>query len=94
MADILLHHQNIDEAADALTQASSTMHQSMTDCLQAVRTASQELSGELQTAADAFYTTVYNADEGMTDDINKGAHILREMHGLLRDADHRAAGGF
>ncbi|MGH3373115.1 MAG: hypothetical protein ACRDP6_00100 [Actinoallomurus sp.] len=94
MANILLHHQNIDEAADALTQASSTMHQSMTDCMHAVRTASHELDGELQIAADHFYTTVQNADEGMTEDIKKGANILREMHGLLRDADHQAAGGF
>jgi hypothetical protein len=93
MSDIMLH-QNIDEAADALAMASNTMHESMTDCMQAVQAASLELEGELQTAAQAFYGTVSDADLRMSEDINKGSNILREMHGLLRDADRSGAGCF
>ncbi|GLY73791.1 hypothetical protein [Actinoallomurus iriomotensis] len=94
MGTIELHHQNIDEAADALTQASNTMHQSMDDCLHAVTTASADLVGDMQNAANDFYTAVQNADRAMTRDINRAADILREMHGLLRDADRNGAGGF
>jgi hypothetical protein len=94
MSDIMLHHQNVDEAADALAMASNTMHESMTDCMQAVQAASLELEGDLQSAAQTFYQAVANADGKMSEDIANGSNILREMHGLLRDADRNAAGGF
>ncbi|RSS83747.1 hypothetical protein [Streptomyces sp. WAC06614] len=94
MADIALNHQNIDEAADALQQASNGMHDSMMECLQAVRAASAELSGQMQSAATEFFTALQTSDARMTDDISQGVQVLREMHGLLRDADIAGAQGF
>ncbi|MFC8448887.1 hypothetical protein [Kitasatospora sp. NPDC057223] len=93
MSDIKLNHANIDEAADALTQASSGMHSRMEDCLRAVQTAEHQLQGDLATAAHEFYTALANSDAAMTDDIAKGAEVLRTMHGLLRDADAKGGQG-
>ncbi|MFE6054953.1 hypothetical protein ACFQ6N_29740 [Kitasatospora sp. NPDC056446] len=93
MANILLNHANIDDAADALDQAGQGMHTAMENCMTAIRTAQAELSGDLATAAAAFYQVLAGQDGSMTDDIKVGAGILREMHGLLRDADKRAAAG-
>ncbi len=93
MSDIMLNHASIDEAADALTQAGSGMHSQMEECLRAVQTAEQQLKGDLATAAHEFYTALANSDTAMTDDIIKGAEVLRTMHGLLRDADIKGGQG-
>ncbi|MFJ2863343.1 hypothetical protein [Kitasatospora sp. NPDC087314] len=93
MASIELHHASIDEAADALTQAGSAMHSAMQDCLQAIQTAEHQLKGDLAAAAHSFYQVLAGQDAAMTDDITKGADVLRTMHGLLRDADRRGAAG-
>ncbi|GHH77210.1 hypothetical protein ACFXKJ_05565 [Kitasatospora indigofera] len=93
MANIALNHRNIDEAADALSQAGTRMHSSMDNCVAALRTAEAQLSGLLATAAADFRTTLTNNEKDMTDDITKAAGALREMHGLLRDADRRAGAG-
>ncbi|MER7753278.1 hypothetical protein [Kitasatospora sp. NPDC097643] len=93
MADIVLNHANIDEAADALTQAGRTMDDAMKDCERAVTTAEQQLQGDLAAAAHSFYLVLSGNDATMTDDLLKGADVLRTMHGLLRDADARAAQG-
>ncbi|MGW3635122.1 hypothetical protein ACWD7F_34135 [Streptomyces sp. NPDC005122] len=91
MANIALNHANIHEAADALQQASASMRSSMDECLQAVASAQHQLQGDLADAAAAFYRILSTNDGQMTDDLNQGAHILRQMHGLLVDADKRAA---
>ncbi|MEU8926146.1 hypothetical protein AB0D10_35325 [Kitasatospora sp. NPDC048545] len=93
MANIMLNHANIDEAADALTQAGQGMHTAMDNCMAAIKTAEAQLSGDLATAANAFYQVLATQNGTMNDDIVKGAEVLRTMHGLLRDADKRAAAG-
>ncbi|MER6396557.1 hypothetical protein ABT263_10895 [Kitasatospora sp. NPDC001603] len=93
MAAILLNHANIDEAADALTQAGQGMHSAMDDCEAAIKTAEAQLSGDLATAAHTFYQALATQNGAMNNDIIQGADVLRTMHGLLRDADKRAAGG-
>ncbi|MEU1506828.1 hypothetical protein [Kitasatospora sp. NPDC005748] len=93
MASILLNHANIDEAADALTQAGQGMHAAMDDCMAAIKAAEAQLSGDLATAANAFYQALADQNTAMNNDIIQGADVLRVMHGLLRDADKRAAGG-
>ncbi|MBV6699320.1 hypothetical protein [Kitasatospora aureofaciens] len=93
MASIVLNHANIDEAADALTQAGQGMHTAMDNCMTAIKTAESQLSGDLATAANAFYQALANQNGAMNDDITNGADVLRTMHGLLRDADKRAAAG-
>ncbi|MFD8756957.1 hypothetical protein ACFV0O_39175 [Kitasatospora sp. NPDC059577] len=93
MANIMLNHANIDEAADALTQAGQGMHTAMDNCMAAIKTAEAQLSGDLATAAHAFYQVLATQNGTMNDDIVKGAEVLRTMHGLLRDADKRAAAG-
>ena len=93
MSDIKLNHANIDEAADALSQAGSGMHNQMEECLRAVQTAEHQLQGDLATAAHEFYAALAASDAAMTDDIIKGADVLRTMHGLLRDADIKGGQG-
>ncbi|MFJ9608051.1 hypothetical protein ACIRS1_17080 [Kitasatospora sp. NPDC101176] len=92
-SDIALHHANIDEAADALQQASDGMHAAMKDCMTAIRTAQAQLSGDLATAADTFYNSLSDRDSDMVNEIKDGVGTLRLMHGLLRDADRRAGQG-
>ncbi|MEV7601196.1 WXG100 family type VII secretion target [Kitasatospora sp. NPDC089797] len=93
MADILLNHANIDDAADALTQASQAMHNATDDCRAAVTSLSAKLDGDLKGAADAFYTALSAHNDDMNKEISQGADVLRTMHGLLRDADKRGAAG-
>ncbi|MFJ8475695.1 hypothetical protein [Kitasatospora sp. NPDC094011] len=93
MADILLNHASIDDAADALTQASASMHTAMDDCKSAITTLSAKLDGDLKQAADALYAALATRNEDMNTEIKAGAGVLREMHGLLRDADKRGAAG-
>ncbi|MFD4395785.1 MULTISPECIES: hypothetical protein [unclassified Kitasatospora] len=93
MADIRLNHANIDEAADALTQAGQGMRTAMDDCMAAIRTAESQLQGDLAAAAHAFYQVLAAQNSTMNDDIVQGADVLRTMHGLLRDADKQAGAG-
>ena len=90
MNDIKLNHANIDEAADALTQAAGELHIAVDDCERVVQAAQAELRGELKNAAADFYLQLSTLDGDMASELRAAAAILHEMHGLLRDADVRA----
>ncbi|MFD7450588.1 hypothetical protein [Kitasatospora sp. NPDC059827] len=93
MANILLNHANIDQAADDMEQASRAMAEAMTNCMAAIKSNQEHLSGSLAQAADAFNAVLSANNADMNTEIAAGVEALRTMHGLLRDADRRAAGG-
>ncbi|WP_431676439.1 hypothetical protein [Kitasatospora sp. KL5] len=90
MADIKLNHANIDQAADDLERSSRDLHSAVDDCMTLVRNAQQDLQGDLKNAAADFHLQLSTLDGDMTRELNAAVAALREMHGLLRDADVRA----
>ncbi|MER7765706.1 hypothetical protein [Kitasatospora sp. NPDC096140] len=90
---ITLNHANIDEAADALAAAGGAMHDAMENLRTALQSAEGQLQGQLATAARDFRLMLDAQESEMTNDISAAAGTLRTMHGLLRDADKRAAAG-
>ncbi|MFG2910192.1 hypothetical protein ACGF13_34710 [Kitasatospora sp. NPDC048286] len=93
MANILLNHANIDQAADDMEMASRAMAEAMTNCMTAIKNNQEHLSGSLAQAADAFNAVLSANNADMNTEIAAGVEALRTMHGLLRDADKRAAAG-
>ncbi|MFB7614106.1 hypothetical protein [Kitasatospora sp. NPDC056181] len=91
--DIVLNHQNVDDAATDLTKASADMIEAMEKCAADLAKAESLLQGQLLTEAVAFRTMLKGNESGMSSDINTAAGQLRLMHGLLRDADNQAARG-
>ncbi|MFF2040310.1 hypothetical protein ACFVVX_07790 [Kitasatospora sp. NPDC058170] len=88
---IRLNHANIDDAADDLQAAGLKMQSEMESFRDAIRAEQTKLSGELATAAKTFADKLDALDTVMSGQVNEAANKLREMHGLLRDADYRAA---
>ncbi|MBP0452903.1 hypothetical protein J5Y04_25650 [Kitasatospora sp. RG8] len=90
---IRLQHANIDDAADDLVAAGNTMQSEMESFRDALRKDQANLSGELATAAKNFADHLDALDTVMSGQVTDAANKLREMHGLLRDADRRGAAG-
>ncbi|MFG3053087.1 hypothetical protein ACGFZP_19340 [Kitasatospora sp. NPDC048239] len=90
---IRLNHANIDDAADDLQSAGAKMQTEMESFRDSLRTEQLKLSGELAAAAKSFADNLDNLDTLMSGQVTEAANKLREMHGLLRDADRRAAAG-
>ncbi|MGW6913473.1 WXG100 family type VII secretion target [Kitasatospora sp. NPDC054939] len=93
MADIRLNHAAIEAAADSLVQASNGLSEAVTKCAGEVKSAQNELQGDLKAAASDFHNRLTSLNGTMSDQLREAANTLRRMREMLAEADARAGRG-
>jgi uncharacterized protein YukE len=94
MADILIHHETLDQATQDMQGLTRQMTASMEELKQLLVGVAQDFTGNASDSWQEFQTTVDNANTAMNHDFGTGGTTLLEMHQYHRNADNQGAAIF
>ena len=94
MVDLKINFSNINEDAQDFSAAALNMVNYMEEAMASVQTASADLSGNMQIAAQGLYATMHANNHAMAENLQAASNILDQMAGILQNADILAAAGF
>jgi uncharacterized protein YukE len=80
MANIQLKHEGVDQAVEAMQQATREMHNALDNLVQGMTPMAQTFTGAAATAWVEFQTAAHQADSGMQGLFGQGSVILADMH--------------